>query len=262
MGSITGERPCRPVRLSIVVPAYNEADYIGACLQSILEDAASGGNDVEVIVVNNASTDATGNVALSYKGVKVIEEPKKGIVCARQAGYLAATGDLIANVDADNVVPRGWTAQVLREFSRNDNLVAFSGPLVYHDLSLLVNFQVRTFYLIGYVTYLINHFILRKSGMLQGGNFIVRRAALEAIGGYDTTIDFYGEDTDIARRMQSEGYVKFTFQLKMYSSGRRMAKEGILTTGFKYALNYLWILVYKKPFNRTSTDIRIGNKKV
>jgi GT2 family glycosyltransferase len=93
--------------------------------------------------------------------------------------------------------------------------------------------------------------------MLQGGNFILKKSALDEVGGFNTDIDFYGEDTDIARRIQRAGYVKFTFKLPMYSSGRRMAKEGLFATGLRYALNYLWILILKKPFTQTSTDIRL-----
>jgi cellulose synthase/poly-beta-1,6-N-acetylglucosamine synthase-like glycosyltransferase len=92
--------------------------------------------------------------------------------------------------------------------------------------------------------------------MLQGGNFIVRRSALEAIGGFNTDIDFYGEDTDIARRMQEAGRIKFTFRLPMLSSGRRMAKEGLIATGLRYAVNYMWILLFKRPFHTKSTDVR------
>ena len=60
---------------------------------------------------------------------------------------------------------------------------------------------------------------------MQGGNFVVRRDALQKIGGYDTNISFYGEDTDVARRLSKVGHVKFTFDLPALSSGRRLAKE-------------------------------------
>jgi GT2 family glycosyltransferase len=92
--------------------------------------------------------------------------------------------------------------------------------------------------------------------MLQGGNFIVRRDMMEKIGGYDTTIEFYGEDTDIGRRMAKVGRVKFTFKLPMYSSGRRLAKEGVFTMAFRYSLNHVWIIFFKKPYTKEHVDIR------
>jgi len=249
------------MKLSFVIPAYNEEAYLANCLASILKEIKGGGHDVEIIVVNNASTDRTKEIALSYSPVMVVDELRKGIVRARQAGYEAATGDLIANVDADNIIPAGWLSKVFDEFTKNDNLVGLSGPLIYYDLPWLINLQVKLFYFLGYLTYLLNHFVLKKGGMLQGGNFILRKSALAKIGGFDTTIDFYGEDTDIARRLQHAGRVKFTFELPMCSSGRRMAREGMFLTGFRYAMNYLWVIFFKKPFTTESSDVRVETFK-
>ena len=166
------------MKLSFVIPAYNEESYLGRCLESIIREIESSGRDAEIIVVNNASTDGTRAVAASYPPVTVVDEPRKGIVKAREAGYLAAKGDLIANIDADNMLPEGWLERVFREFSKSEKLAALSGPLIYYDLSLLYRFQTRAFYVVGYFTYLLNHFILRKGGMLQGGNFILRKIRL------------------------------------------------------------------------------------
>ena len=248
------------MKLSFVIPAYNEETCIGDCIESIAREIEGSPRDVEIIVVNNASTDATRSIALSHSLVRVVDEPQKGIVRARRAGYLAAKGDLIANVDADNMIPPGWVEKVFEEFSGNDKMVALSGPLVYYDLSRTAKLQVLLFYYIGYLTYLVNHFVLKKGGMLQGGNFVVKREAIEAIGGYDTSIDFYGEDTDVARRLQKCGYVKFTFGLKMLSSGRRLANEGSVMTGLRYGVNYLWILFFGKPFTKSATDIRVSGR--
>ena len=102
------------MRLSFVVPAYNEELYLADCLQSILDEirsqppCAPDGIDFEVIVVNNASTDRTRDVALGYPGVRVVDEPRKGLYSARQAGFEASSGALIANVDADSrLLPAG-----------------------------------------------------------------------------------------------------------------------------------------------------------
>ncbi|MFX0204255.1 MAG: glycosyltransferase family 2 protein, partial [Candidatus Hodarchaeota archaeon] len=87
--------------------------------------------------------------------------------------------------------------------------------------------------------------------------FVIKRAAFEQIGGFDTSIDFYGEDTDVARRLNKVGHVKFTFTLPIYASGRRLAKEGIIKTGIRYSANYFWVSFSGKPLTKTSTDIRI-----
>ena len=249
------------MKLSFVIPAYNEEACVGKCLSSVLREKERSGLDVEVVVVNNNSTDRTKDVALSFPSVSVVDEPQKGIVRARQAGYRAAHGDIIANVDADNILPDGWIKRAFREFSENSDLVALSGPVIYYDLSRIVNMQVRLFYRLGYAANLFNRHVLKKGAMLQGGNFVVRKSALDAVGGFDTSIDFYGEDTDIACRMSEIGNVKFSFSFPIYSSGRRLAEEGIFSTGCRYAVNYLWTVCFHRPFTETSTDIRPGGHR-
>ncbi|OGZ01269.1 MAG: glycosyl transferase family 2 [Candidatus Liptonbacteria bacterium RIFCSPLOWO2_01_FULL_56_20] len=244
------------MKLSFVIPAYNEEAYIGKCLGSIERELRGARYDAEVIVVNNASTDRTKTIAKGFAGVRIVDEPTKGIVWARRAGLRAAAGELIANIDADAVLPRGWLANVLREFEKNPALICLSGPHVYYDLSKSARFFVAVFYGLGFLFYLLNRFVLRIGSLVQGGNFVVKRWALERIGGYDTTINFYGEDTDIARRLHTIGPVKFTFGLPIYISGRRLAREGILRTGLRYAINFFWVTFRKRPFDTTSTDIR------
>ena len=244
------------MKLSFVIPAHNEEKIIGKCLEAILRERKGHEADVEVIVVNNASSDGTHVAAAAYPGVTVVDEEKKGIVWARRAGYLASHGELIANVDADNILTPGWIDRVLSEFNKNPKLVTLSGPFIYYDLPKLTRFFTRLFQYISFITYLLNRFIFHVGSVVQGGNFVVRRSALEKIGGYDTSISFYGEDTDIARRMNKVGEVKYTFRLPIYSSGRRLANEGALTTGLRYGLNYFWMTFFKKPLNKKYSDLR------
>lgn len=80
--------------------------------------------------------------------------------------------------------------------------------------------------------------------------------ALESIGGFDTSIEFFGEDTDIARRVAKVGRVKWTFALPIYASGRRLKKEGIVRSALIYTINHLSILYWHKPYTPTHRDIR------
>jgi len=98
--------------------------------------------------------------------------------------------------------------------------------------------------------------------MLQGGNFVVRRSALEKIGGFDDEhFSFYGEDADIAMRLHSAGPVKWTFSFPIYSSGRRIAAEGPFTMSSRYTMNYIWVLLFKKPLTHKVLDIRFKGIK-
>ncbi len=244
------------VTISFVVPAYNEAAHLAKTLEAIYEEIGRTGCSAEVVVVNNASTDATGEVAASFAGVILVDEPVKGLVQARRAGFMRASGGLIANIDADTIITRGWLARVLRDFARNPKLVALSGPYIYYDVSKPTRAAVRGFYWLGYMFYILNRFVLRTGSLLQGGNFAVRRTAMETIGGFNSQFSFYGEDTDLARRLSAVGSVRFTFRLPALSSGRRLASEGVMRMGLRYGMNYFWATFFHKPFTDEWIDVR------
>ena len=154
------------------------------------------------------------------------------------------------------MLPEGWITTVLAEFEKDEHLAALSGPFIYYDLSVFQRALASIFYFFGYLSHLVSHYIFHAGAMLQGGNFIVRRTYLEQAGGFDTSIEFYGEDTDVARRISKVGKVKWTFKLPMYASGRRLANDGIVITGLRYAINYIYVLVRGKPITVAYTDIR------
>ena len=244
------------MRVSFVIPAFNEESYLPACLESILREIQVTAISCEIIVVNNASADRTREIAASYKGVTVVNEPRKGITYARQAGFDASTGTLIANVDADSQLPQGWLLKVVQQFDSDSSLLAVSGPLLYYDLTATRRFLVAAFYRLAWLTYLMNRHVLQVGSMVQGGNFVVTRRALDTIGGFNVAISFYGEDTDLARRLSEVGDVRFVLGLKMLSSARRLNKEGLLVTAMRYSINYLWTTYRKRPFSTEHVDIR------
>jgi len=244
------------VKLSVVIPAHNEEARIGCCLNSILAEMNGKNYDMEIVVVNNASTDKTREIIASFPQVKLVDEPDKGLVKARRAGYLASTGELVANIDADTRMTPGWLDKVFEEFSKNKKLVALSGPFIYYDLSKNAQAAVKTFYYLGFFSYLVNRYILGVGSMIQGGNFVVKRTAIEAIGGFNSEFDFWGEDADLARRLVKVGGVKFTFDLPIYASGRRLEKEGMAKTGWRYTLNYFSTIFFKKPYDTVKKDFK------
>ena len=244
------------MKISFIIPAYNEESALAKCIESIQRETARGPYDGEIIVGNNASTDRTREVAVSYRGVHVVDEPKKGPNHARQAGLRIATGDLIANIDADSIVPEGWLKTVFAEFERDPTLVGLSGPYIYYDLPPFSRGLAYAFQAIGCWMNSLEHFISGGGSMFLGGNCVMRRKALEQIGGYDTTIAFYGDDVDTALRLHTVGDVRFTLRLPMYSSGRRLVREGIIRTNLKYFFNHLWKMATGRSFSKGHTDIR------
>jgi glycosyltransferase involved in cell wall biosynthesis len=120
-------------RLSVIVCAHNEARFLPACLHSLL--AQTRVHD-ELVVVNNASTDETRAVAQQIPCVYVVDEPRKGLVVARETGRRAATGDILVYLDADCRAPLTWLERVERRFLRAPTLIALSGPYRYYDCYL------------------------------------------------------------------------------------------------------------------------------
>jgi glycosyltransferase involved in cell wall biosynthesis len=243
-------------QLSFVIPAYNEEALIGQCLESVLREVARSGVDTEVVVVNNASMDRTGEIARGFAGVKVVDEPKKGLVNARHAGFEASSAEIVANIDSDTMLPEGWISTVMAAFAADPKLVGLSGPFIYYDLSLWNRFLVRLFYYLTWVMHMLNHHVFRVGAVIQGGNFVFTRTAWLKAGGYDRSIAFYGEDTDVAVRLSRVGHVKWTFKLPMLTSGRRLEKEGVFKTAGTYVLNYLWVTFRGRPATKDYTDIR------
>ena len=96
------------VTVSFVVPAYNEEALIASCLHAILAETSRVRCGAEIIVVDNNSTDCTRRIVSAIPGVAIVDEPQRGLVQARRAGCLAASGQSIANIDADTMIPPGW----------------------------------------------------------------------------------------------------------------------------------------------------------
>lgn len=235
------------MKVSLVIPAYNEEKYIGECLRTALKHAPGL---YEIIVVNNASTDRTVEVVRSFSGVKVVGEPTKGLTSARQRGFMEATGEILVYVDADTRIPQGWFEQILREFGKNQHLACLSGPYVYYDQSKIQQFFVRIYWVLAMPLYTMIGY------MVVGGNFAIRASVLEKMNGFDTTIAFYGEDTNIARRASNFGKVLFSLTFVMYTSARRLSSRGFWYVGYIYIINFVSEAIFRKQLTREYEDIR------
>jgi glycosyltransferase involved in cell wall biosynthesis len=217
----------RPLELSLVIPAYNEEKYIGACI----EEALKHDGFKEIIVVDNASTDRTADIARGYARVKVVSEPRRGTGFARDTGFLNASGDIIAFVDADTKIRKGWSDRIVSAFVRDENLACITGPYWFYDLPPSI---ATLIWLNWHLAYIGNMF---TGPLAVGGNMALRRTVLEKMNGFDTSIIFYGDDIDVTRRASRFGRVIFTFSIMIDSSGRRYKKFGVYKTLGLYMRN-------------------------
>jgi len=240
--------------LSVIVCAHNEAGYLGACLYSLL--AQSRPPD-EILVVNNASADATGEVAGRVPGVRVIEEPRRGLVVARETGRRAATGDILVYVDADCRAPLQWLERIERRFQRQPALIALSGPYRYYDWHAQGRALIRAYDLVlAPLTQALVKYVLRLGTIFYGGNFAVRREALEQIGGFDTSIEFHGEDTNLGRRLHAVGRVALVGECYLFTSARRYVAMGTWAVVRLYVRNFVSEVLYHRPKDTTHLDVR------
>jgi glycosyltransferase involved in cell wall biosynthesis len=244
------------MKISFIIPAHNEEALIATCIESVQREIARANCEAEIIVVNNASTDRTGDIVRAATGVRLVDEPRKGLTRARQSGFDVSGGDLIANIDADTMLPPGWIDKALKEFGADSKLVGLSGPFHYYDLPFYKRVPADMFIALYPLVNFVLHEFFGIGAVLQGGNFVLRRSALQQTGGFDTSISFYGEDTDMARRISKFGKVKWTLSFPILASGRRIMHEGLLRMGARYSMNFFWTTFAKKPWTTEHVDVR------
>lgn len=221
------------VDISVVIPAYNEADYLGATLRSLAGQDFPG--RVEVIVVDNGSTDATAELARSG-GAQVVREPQRGVCAARQLGTDVARGSVVVSTDADTVHPPDWLSGLWDQLQANPAAVAVGGPCRYADPPWWATvFPPLWFAAVGAV-----HGVSGRVGYLTATNVAFRRAGFP---GYDTTLTQGGDEVELLLRLQQWGPVLWDGRNAVTTSSRRM-HQGlphtlVVSFGYHYLLGYL-----------------------
>jgi glycosyltransferase involved in cell wall biosynthesis len=237
-------RPENP-KISVIIPAFNEAGFIGDCLKSLKEQAFN--QHYEIIVVDNNSKDRTGQVAANY-GARVVVEQKQGVSFARQRGAMEADGDIIVSTDADCVFPPDWLQNIYNAFIQNEKAIAVIGPFEFMPIPkwgkwLSVNWfkLVKTYY--------------RRQGKIlyvPAANFAYLKSALNLVGGYDTNLTQGGDEYGLLRKLVQVGKVVYLPENKIVASSRRLAK------GFLHSAVYMFGYYYLDYFVAT----RITGKSV
>ncbi|MGD0284605.1 MAG: glycosyltransferase family 2 protein [Candidatus Saccharimonadales bacterium] len=186
------------MRISIVIPAYNEQYHLGLCLEAIKHQTVK---PYQVIVVDNNSSDMTADIAKSFHFVELINECKQGIVFARNAGFNAAKGSIIARIDADTILPNDWLEQLQKIFT-NKKIDAVTGSVFYYD-SPFKNFNYRTDL---FFRSKIANYLNQSVGYLYGSNMALRQEAWLQVRSKTCNINGLHEDLDLAIHLTSCGY--------------------------------------------------------
>ena len=190
------ERACtngytRAVKISIIVPAFNEEKLLGETLAQIKSAAgalAKTGWETELIVCDNHSTDHTADIARTA-GANVVFEPVNQIARARNSGAAAATGDWLVFVDADSHPSAGLFADMAKEI-QSGKCIAGGATLCWNEKRFNAKFMMP-----------ILNVGFRCRRMLHGPFIFVETAAFQKLGGFNHEA-FAGEDWELSGRLK------------------------------------------------------------
>jgi cellulose synthase/poly-beta-1,6-N-acetylglucosamine synthase-like glycosyltransferase len=190
--------PDKPV-ISVIIPTFNGASRIGYCLDAVIQHTA--GRSVEILVVNDGSTDGTADVVQQYSGVHLITQANAGPAAARNRGALATCGTIILFTDDDCVPTANWLDAMLEPFE-NPEVVGAKGVYRTRQKSLVARF-VQIEYEDKY----------RLMARLSEIDFIdtysagFRRDRFLEMAGYDTSFPLAcAEDVELSYRMSARGW--------------------------------------------------------
>jgi glycosyltransferase involved in cell wall biosynthesis len=242
------------VTIATIVCAFNESRLLSGCLYSL---RAQTRPPDDILVINNASTDETGAVARAVPGVRVVDEPHKGLVVARETGRRASAADILAFVDADCRPPITWLERVEAQFARPSGPVAVTGPYRFYDWDPAGRALIRAYdLLVAPPTHALVHHMCGLGAILYGGNFAVRRDALHTIGGFDARIEFHGEDTNLGRRLTPIGRVALCPDCWVWTSARRYRAMGKRAVFSLYVRNFWSEILRHRPADDRHLDVR------
>jgi len=202
--------------VSVIIPAFNEAGYIletldrlGAAEQHFKAIAPA---PVQILVVDNASTDRTAEFAQSA-GATVVHEAEHNIARVRNAGAAIALHDVLVFLDADTLVPPELLLRIARAM-RDPTCVGGAVDCLHQPSSLLVRAYLKFWRVLGLI-----------GGMAQGACQFCRRSVFQELGGYDETW-YMGEDVDFYWRLkrlarQRRLRTSFIRELQVIPSPRR-----------------------------------------
>lgn len=241
------------MKISVVIPAYNEELYIGPCLESLLNQQEKPD---EIIVVNNNSTDRTVEIAKNYP-VRIINEPQQGMIQARNRGFNEAKYEIIARTDADTILPPTWIKNIKKKLE-NQKIIALSGPAKFYDLPEFAQndtWKTQPTWLKIIKSY--NKIVrkLLKHDCLYGPNCILRKRAWEKIKDDVCLNDkLVHEDLDLAIHLAPLGIVKFDNSFVVQTSVRRWKKP-------ESYFNYL-LKVFKSIAKHEQKKTKLSGKHI
>jgi glycosyltransferase involved in cell wall biosynthesis len=183
------------MKVSIIIPTYNEEKRLPECLDSIF-DLDYSKEDIEVIVVDNGSTDGTREIAKSC-GAEVLRDDSLNVSGLRNLGASQAKGDILAFVDADCIVSKDWLKNASK-YSDDITVAAWGAPPAIPKEATWVQ---RTWYLVRQKENQV-----QTVDWLETMNLLVRKDQFLSIGGFNEAL-ITCEDVDFSYRISRYGQI-------------------------------------------------------
>jgi glycosyltransferase involved in cell wall biosynthesis len=196
--------------VSVVVPAYNAASTIADMLNALQRQSDPPSN-LEIIVVDNGSTDQTADIVRAAEGVTLLHEDKRGPSAARNRGLRRASGEIVVHLDADTLPTRTWLRNIVAPFADPQVVLAAGRTLIFRPATAVER------YIAAAGLYETDRAISRLPfPFVPSLNMAVRRSAALAVGGWAEELTT-AEDVDFSHRL-----------LKAYQSDIAYASNAIL----------------------------------
>lgn len=205
------------LELSVVIPVLDEVDYLGPCLDRLLDQE---GDIDEIIVVDNGSSDGTCELVERYRQrtdkIVLIHEAKRGVVHARNAGFERASGDVLGRIDADTRVRPGW-ARSVKSFLQNEPSYAAVAGTAYLYESPWASAQHKL-----HDREVAQWGPVRSMVAASGNNFAIRHSAWEAVRDNASCREDLHEDIDLSLCLRAKELplAQYT-EMRVELSGRR-----------------------------------------
>ncbi|WP_319460255.1 glycosyltransferase family 2 protein [Micromonospora sp. RTP1Z1] len=228
------------VRFSVVIPCFNEADYIAATIASLQAQRVVGG--YEIIVVDNNCTDDTATVARNL-GATVVTENERGVCAARQRGALASRGEIIVSADADTIYAPDWLDKIHHAFAADKRVVGVVGPCRYKDGPRWGRLYARLLFALVGLAYRLTGRVF----YVTATNIAIRR---DHFPGYDTNLTQGGDELDLLRRLRRQGRVVYDRSNPSHSSGRRLTRGLVYNLFVTLLVHYLLAYLLNRLFGR------------
>jgi glycosyltransferase involved in cell wall biosynthesis len=195
------------MNISVVIPVFNAEKTIGQCLDSLYGQSVK---PLEIIVVDNNSTDGTKDIVLNmfycHKEIPAyyLAEVRQGPSHARNSGANRAGGDVIGFIDADCIADPSWLYRLSESFNSSD-IGAVAGSIIGFDKKTTIGKFHAMFTMKGLPQSQMFYEFNLVSGGFPTANFSIRKGLFKSLNGFDESIPIYAEDYDLCARIYKSG---------------------------------------------------------